>query len=156
MRVNCAECIRKDDCITVGGRPYGSIIYPLSREQNALASWLPAVKKNQSLTRLATTAIEISLAYQLALALSFKSRGRPSFDVLAMVNERTVIARELHDSLAQALSYLKIQVTTLEQGDQGDIKNEAIIRDVSQELREGLDSAYRQLRELLTTFRLKG
>jgi len=29
------------------------------------------------------------------------------------MQERTVIARELHDSLAQALSYLKIQVSRL-------------------------------------------
>lgn len=30
---------------------------------------------------------------------------------LALLDERAVIARELHDSLAQSLSYLKIQVT---------------------------------------------
>jgi len=73
---------------------------------------------------------------------------------LALMDERAVIARELHDSLAQSLSYLKIQVARLQmqmrkQASQAD--QEAVIDD----LREGLNSAYRQLRELLNTFRLK-
>lgn len=73
---------------------------------------------------------------------------------LALMDERAVIARELHDSLAQSLSYLKIQVARLQalirrQGSSAD--QDAVI----DELREGLNSAYRQLRELLNTFRLK-
>lgn len=73
---------------------------------------------------------------------------------LALLEERAVIARELHDSLAQSLSYLKIQVSRLQsllaRGADG-----AAIEPVVDELREGLNGAYRQLRELLTTFRLK-
>ncbi|MDT8227172.1 two-component system sensor histidine kinase NarX [Pseudomonas aeruginosa] len=72
---------------------------------------------------------------------------------LALFAERGTIARELHDSLAQSLSYLKIQVSRL-----GTLlKREAPaekIEDTLDELREGLNGAYRQLRELLTTFRL--
>jgi two-component system, NarL family, nitrate/nitrite sensor histidine kinase NarX len=72
---------------------------------------------------------------------------------LALLEERAVIARELHDSLAQSLSYLKIQVSRLQallaQG------TSAEITEVVTELREGLSGAYRQLRELLTTFRLQ-
>lgn len=72
---------------------------------------------------------------------------------ISLMEERTVIARELHDSLAQALSYLKIQVTRLKSmraGNEADEKVELVINDLS----DGLNSAYRQLRELLTTFRL--
>jgi two-component system nitrate/nitrite sensor histidine kinase NarX len=73
---------------------------------------------------------------------------------LALHEERGVIARELHDSLAQSLSYLKIQISRLDTclGEEADITN---ARMVLAELREGVTSAYRQLRELLTTFRLK-
>ncbi len=72
---------------------------------------------------------------------------------LTLMNERTVIARELHDSLAQSLSYLQIQVTRLQKqlGDGATHKEQGIL----DELREGLQSAYQSLRELLTTFRLK-
>ena len=65
-----------------------------------------------------------------------------------------MIARELHDSLAQSLSYLKMQVARLRRlsidGEQHPA-HEAIL----DELSTGLNSAYRQLRELLATFRLK-
>lgn len=64
-----------------------------------------------------------------------------------------MIARELHDSLAQALSYLKIQVSRLNKAISLDDKVSML--DVASELKHGLDAAYRQLRELLTTFRLK-
>ncbi|GHB13255.1 type IV pili methyl-accepting chemotaxis transducer N-terminal domain-containing protein [Modicisalibacter luteus] len=73
---------------------------------------------------------------------------------LALMDERAVIARELHDSLAQSLSYLKIQVARLQsliRQQRSADEQEAVI----DELREGLNSAYRQLRELLNTFRLK-
>jgi two-component system nitrate/nitrite sensor histidine kinase NarX len=73
---------------------------------------------------------------------------------LALLEERSVIARELHDSLAQSLSYLKIQVLRL----QSRLEREGNARDslaILDELRTGLNAAYRQLRELLTTFRLK-
>ncbi len=73
---------------------------------------------------------------------------------LMLLEERSVIARELHDSLAQSLSYLKIQITrlkvTLTQPD-GHEKIKPIIDD----MKGGTNSAYLQLRELLTTFRLK-
>ncbi|MFL0797895.1 MAG: type IV pili methyl-accepting chemotaxis transducer N-terminal domain-containing protein [Cellvibrionaceae bacterium] len=72
---------------------------------------------------------------------------------LTLMSERTVIARELHDSLAQSLSYLQIQVTRLQKqlGEDATQKEQSIL----DELREGLQSAYQSLRELLTTFRLK-
>lgn len=93
-----------------------------------------------------------SVADQFALALSLQAQ-EDNARRLSLAHERTVIARELHDSLAQALSYLKIQVTRL---NRALAKNDQkTIEDVSHELQEGLSSAYRQLRELLTTFRLK-
>ncbi|MEW5786948.1 MAG: histidine kinase [Pseudomonadota bacterium] len=73
---------------------------------------------------------------------------------LALLEERAVIARELHDSLAQSLAYMKIQVSRLQRAlKDPDKQGEA--GQILLELREGLSGAYRQLRELLTTFRLK-
>jgi len=89
---------------------------------------------------------------QIAISLSL-SETKDQDHRIAMLNERTVIARELHDSLAQALSYLQIQVTRLQKTHSvGKYESQQPIID---ELREGLSSAYRNLRELLTTFRLK-
>ena len=72
---------------------------------------------------------------------------------MSLMEERAVIARELHDSLAQSLSYLKMQVSRL-QILRNKQASEEQIDDVTNELKEGLNNAYRQLRELLTTFRL--
>jgi len=73
---------------------------------------------------------------------------------VGLLEERAVIARELHDSLAQSLAFMKIQVSRL----QTLIKTPEKRPEAEQvllELREGMSSAYRQLRELLSTFRLK-
>ena len=94
-----------------------------------------------------------TVASHIAIALSMAQRASQS-RMLALLEERGVIARELHDSLAQSLSYLKIQVSRLDAAvTQPDNGNK--IREVTGELRDGLNSAYRQLRELLTTFRLR-
>ncbi|MFV0478265.1 MAG: histidine kinase [Parahaliea sp.] len=94
-----------------------------------------------------------SLAEQIATGMSMMQQQEQNRRI-ALLAERTVIARELHDSLAQALSYLKIQVARLQKLQKKD-NVEAEIDEVMGELRGGLNSAYRELRELLTTFRLK-
>jgi two-component system nitrate/nitrite sensor histidine kinase NarX len=73
---------------------------------------------------------------------------------VALLEERAVIARELHDSLAQSLAYMKIQVSRLQHALKDPAKRDEADQ-VLLELREGMSGAYRQLRELLTTFRLK-
>ncbi|AMO56304.1 histidine kinase [Endozoicomonas montiporae] len=72
---------------------------------------------------------------------------------LLLMEERSVIARELHDSLAQSLSFQKIQVARLQRQLSKHHTTEAI-DGIVDELKEGIASAYRQLRELLNTFRL--
>jgi two-component system nitrate/nitrite sensor histidine kinase NarX len=73
---------------------------------------------------------------------------------LALLEERAVIARELHDSLAQSLAYMRVQVSRLQQTLR-DPSHRDEAGQVLTELRDGMSGAYRQLRELLTTFRLK-
>jgi two-component system nitrate/nitrite sensor histidine kinase NarX len=82
------------------------------------------------------------------------SERREEHQRLALLEERSAIARELHDSLAQSLSYTKIQLTRLSALLEGG-GEAAPAQAVLDELREGVASAYRQLRELLTTFRMK-
>ena len=73
---------------------------------------------------------------------------------VGLLEERAVIARELHDSLAQSLAYMKIQISRLQSLLKRPDK-QADAEQVLLELRLGMSSAYRQLRELLSTFRLK-
>jgi two-component system nitrate/nitrite sensor histidine kinase NarX len=79
---------------------------------------------------------------------------RQSENRLLIMEERAVIARELHDSLAQSLSFLKVQLRLLERKLQKNMPENSI-NETMDELKTGLSDAYLQLRELLTTFRLK-
>jgi len=114
-----------------------------------LEVWYPAEK---GLPETSRRLLE-TLTDQLATAI-FLEKQITEEQQLTLAEERTVIARELHDSLAQSLSYLKMQVTRLRRlnidGEQKPIHD-----DILDELSTGLNSAYRQLRELLATFRLK-
>ncbi|OAN13909.1 nitrate/nitrite two-component system sensor histidine kinase [Photobacterium jeanii] len=82
----------------------------------------------------------------------YYNRAQKLANQLLLMEERATIARELHDSLAQSLSYLKIQVTLLKRHltQQQYQHAEQIITDID----AGLSGAYTQLRELLSTFRL--
>ncbi|WP_297482462.1 histidine kinase [Ferrovum sp.] len=92
-----------------------------------------------------------TLAGHVATALA-NARRTEERHRLAVYEERAVIARELHDSLAQSLSYLKIQVSLLQT--RLEPKAAPELQATVEELKTGLNSAYRELRELLTTFRL--
>ncbi|HGO5818235.1 TPA: nitrate/nitrite two-component system sensor histidine kinase NarQ [Mannheimia haemolytica] len=68
---------------------------------------------------------------------------------LVLMEERAIIARELHDSLAQSLTFFKIQVSLLKLAKTDEKRNEVLTV-----FEKALNDAYSQLRELLTTFRL--
>ena len=119
------------------GRQYGVITVRQDKDK-PLLSW------QQKLTQ--------ASADQLAIALSLQETKEQEHRFV-MLSERTVMARELHDSLAQSLSYLKIQVMRLQKSH--DMKKYDMQQAIINELSEGLSSAYRHLRELLTTFRIK-
>lgn len=94
-----------------------------------------------------------ALTRHMGIALGM-SRKLEQERLLTLQEERSVIARELHDSIAQALSYLKIQVSLLQPVLSEPARRteaEAILGD----LRAGITTAYRQLRDLLATFRMK-
>lgn len=86
----------------------------------------------------------------LSITARFQNHDREGRRI-AVLEERAAIARELHDSLAQSLSFMKIQLARLQSG----LKTGAAdTKAVTGELRTGLDNAYRELRELLATFRV--
>lgn len=87
----------------------------------------------------------------VALGISHKTEQDR---LLALQEERSIIARELHDSIAQSLSYMKIQASLL-QPVLADPDRRQEAETTLHDLRDGITEAYRQLRELLATFRLK-
>lgn len=124
--------------LSEGGKPYGVMLLQLPQGMQ-LEDW--KVKLLES----------IGHHIGAAFATAKRSDARRG---IALLEERSVIARELHDSLAQSLTYLKIQVTRLTQ-QLGSNAARAQMAEVVGELKLGINNAYRQLRELLTTFRLR-
>lgn len=94
-----------------------------------------------------------ALSRHIGMALGTARRTEQE-RLLALQEERSVIARELHDSLAQALSYMKIQAALL-QPVLGDPARRGEADTILADLRTGINAAYRQLRELLVSFRLQ-
>jgi len=95
-----------------------------------------------------------NIAQIFARTLYFHQTQRQQQQLLLM-EERSIIARELHDSLAQVLSFLQIQLTLLKHSlakdsEQAKAKSQAILTEFEQALSDGC----LQLRELLATFRL--
>ena len=71
----------------------------------------------------------------------------------AVSQERTFIARELHDSIAQSLAFLKIQVQLMR--DARDSGDETRVERVLSEIDAGVRESYGDVRELLVHFRTR-
>ena len=147
----CDSCVG-DSCFVSPAKSGYNVKFPLVQEGQNYGVLVARVNYQQGFSQWQHDLIQ-SVADQISIALSLDNRGKIDKRV-GLLNERTIIARELHDSLAQSLSYLKIQVMRLQKGHEKGI-NEEKFQELIGELRDGLGGAYRQLRELLSTFRLQ-
>lgn len=93
----------------------------------------------------------LTLMEQLTVTLALERQFERKQQLMVM-EERSAIARELHDSIAQSLSCLKMQVSCLQ------MQKERLPKETQEllgQMRSELNTSWLQLRELLTTFRLK-
>ena len=147
------EICSPDDCATCQLHKRANVIArPVVNQGSELGELRAAFANGRAPQEWEAELIE-ALANLIGTAMSLERR-REKDRRLLLFEERAIIARELHDSLAQALSYMKLQVSRLQTLMARGEPPEQLDK-VTEELREGLNSAYRQLRELLTTFRLK-
>ncbi|MCP4326095.1 MAG: sensor histidine kinase [Alteromonadales bacterium] len=119
--------------IIINGKPYGFVNYVLNdsnKDQHALI---------ESFTGLVARAL-----YQEEYSLQEQK--------ILLMEERGIIARELHDSIAQSLSFLKIQCTLLHRQVANSDHPQA--QQTIGNIEEAVSDAYIQLRSLLSTFRL--
>jgi two-component system nitrate/nitrite sensor histidine kinase NarX len=91
-----------------------------------------------------------TLGEQLGVAidnLRLQARERE----LAVSEERNLLARELHDSIAQALAYMNLQLQMCEQALAAKDTDE--VRESLARIRQGVQESYDDVRELLVHFR---
>jgi two-component system nitrate/nitrite sensor histidine kinase NarX len=147
-RLECKQCL----VAQLSSETNQSLSLPIKTQDHYFgefnAHYLPHKPPTATEIKLIETLVE-NLATSMSLDLKSDQDQH-----MSLMEERSVIARELHDSLAQSLSYLKIQVSRLQIMRKKESSSEHI-DEVVGELKMGLNNAYLQLRELLTTFRLQ-
>lgn len=91
-----------------------------------------------------------SISDHMGMALENSRLTRENMRI-SLMNERTMLANQIHDSLAQTLAYAKMRLTVLgeaiAEGDQASANR--YLSDVE----EAVDMAYSELRNLITQFR---
>jgi two-component system nitrate/nitrite sensor histidine kinase NarX len=149
--MSCAECMASKSLAIHDTKGGGRLLsLPLKDAEQSYGVLQLEMPSGRELEPWQTQLLE-ALSRHIGIAIGTARRTEQNRR-LSLLEERAAIARELHDSLAQSLSYMKIQVSRLKPHVEG---SGAEATQVLHELREGLNSAYRQLRELLTTFRLR-
>ena len=149
MQRLCEQCFKNEKKIVQEGNECKHY-YPLSIDGKDFGRVICHSKEGAPITKWQDQILQ-SISGCIATALNIRLQVDQG-NRLALLEERSVIARELHDSLAQSLSYLNIQATRLEIAHKKGTGNQ--IASIIGELKQGINTTYRQLRELLTTFRI--
>ncbi len=106
----------------------------------------PGVSEREDILELLQT-----IGSHLGMAIA-KHRSDEEARRLSILEERNALAHELHDSLAQTLASLRFQLRMLEDALEEDNACPMARRDL-QRIRNGMDEAHTELRDLLTSFR---
>ncbi len=149
-RGDCGECFQSAQRpLSEQGGWAQMVIVPIG-DGDHLRGVLPVLKTNEEPLPLEKARIIETVGHHVSNALINMRRAEEKHR-LAVMEERSVIARELHDSIAQSLSYLRIQVARLEKS----LEQGSDPLAITDEIKRGLSGAYRELRELIVTFRLR-
>jgi two-component system nitrate/nitrite sensor histidine kinase NarX len=169
--INCADCLCGEVALKGGAAAFATASPPKGmklgtciREGFATASvfsilydkqklgvynlyfWRPQALSEQEIHLLET------LGHHLGVAIE-NQRLKSREQELAVSEERNMLAQELHDSIAQGLAFLNIQVQLLQDSlRKGDVE-EAM--QTAGQLREGVQESYDDVRELLVHFRTR-
>ncbi len=145
------HCVKQLKRVMYGPGETEMVTVPLDYHDERLGMYHVYVRKPGISGREDILELLQTIGSHLGMAVA-KQRSDREARRLSIMEERTTLAHELHDSLAQTLASLRFQVRLLEDLLQQETDNEAACKDV-QRIRGGLDEAHTELRELLNSFR---
>ena len=144
-------CTRRYGRPMFGGDEIEVVTVPLEHRNELLGFYTIFVAKPGIQGREDILELLYSIGHHLGIAVA-KHRSDEDARRLSIMQERNSLANELHDSLAQTLASLRLQVNLLEES----LAQERLAGKAKGDLdrlRGGLDEAHRELRSLLTSFR---
>ena len=145
------HCVSQLRRVMFGNDEVGSVSVPLDYHGEMLGVYQVFVRKPGISGREDILELLQTIGSHLGMAVA-KQRSDHEARRLSIMEERTTLAHELHDSLAQTLASLRFQVRLLEDLLKQGGGCEAASKD-AQRIRSGLDEAHTELRELLNSFR---
>jgi two-component system nitrate/nitrite sensor histidine kinase NarX len=134
-----------------GGNEVALVTVPLEHHDEVLGAYRVFVDRPGVRGREDIMELLFSIGRHLGIAVA-QLRSDAEARRLSILEERNALAHELHDSLAQTLASLRLQLKMLDDSlGSADISRDAR-RDLGR-IRNGLDQAHTELRELLYSFR---
>ena len=128
----------------------GMIAVPLQYRDRTLGVYNLFVDKSMMAYAEEINDLLTSIGRHLGMAID-KARLDDETTRLSIMEERTRLAHELHDSLAQTLASLRFQVRVLDENLR--LGEEPAVWHELEKIENNLDEAYAELRELITHFR---
>ncbi|MFZ1388662.1 MAG: histidine kinase [Thiolinea sp.] len=123
---------------------------PLSYREKALGMYNLFVSRDQFVRLEEEHELLTSIGQHLGMAIE-KASVEEDARLLSIMEERTRMAHELHDSLAQTLASLRFKIRLFD--DSLKTGNESVIWQEVKGLEQNIDEAYAELRSLITHFR---
>ena len=145
------HCVRQLRRVMFGHDQIDMVAVPLDYHGELLGVYQVFVRKPGISNREDILELLQTIGSHLGMAVA-KQRSDREAQRLSIMEERTTLAHELHDSLAQTLASLRFQVRLLDDLLKQSPGLEAASKD-TQRIRAGIDEAHTELRELLNSFR---
>ena len=127
----------------------GMIVVPLAHQGKALGVYNLFLREARRMPEDAALLYR-SIGEHIGMALENARLARDNLRMTVM-NERQMMANEVHDSLAQTMAYMKMRLALLQEALEE--RDQARARKYTADLQSGLAEAYADLRELLVQFR---
>lgn len=127
----------------------GMIVVPLAHQGRMLGVYNLFLRAPRAIPAEAALLYR-SIGEHLGMALENARLARENLRMTVM-NERQMMASEVHDSLAQTMAYMKMRLALLQDALRADERERAL--KYAGDLQDGLGEAYADLRELLAQFR---
>ncbi|WP_245621639.1 ATP-binding protein [Sedimenticola selenatireducens] len=148
---DAVACSRRNSRHMYGSDELEQITIPLKFHGDVLGLYRLLIKKSSMEGREETYDLLYTIGSHLGIAIA-KHRSDEEARRLSIIEERTALAHELHDSLAQTLASLRFQVRMLDETLEQEPGDNSLARNELERIKNGLDEAHTELRELLNNF----